>query len=134
MKFTLTIDKWEGNIDKGTSYQIRADDVKGYLQLLDGKEHTLAVIVPDDNKSSLMIGGGNDGIYVVVYTVGADEDFYNLTDPGKTSDRELEVIAGGQAGSRLEKYCVNFESALTAATYYVKTAERSPDLQWELQV
>jgi hypothetical protein len=134
MEFTLTIDKWEGSLDKGTSHKIQKDDVNWYLRELDGDEHTVIVIVPYNRKSSLMIGGGNDGVYVVIYTVGVDDDFYNLTDPNKKGSKEITVIAGGQAGSQLEKYCVDLQTAVAAATYYVETGERNPSLSWELQI
>jgi len=134
MKSELYIDKWEENSDKGDSYRLQpGDDVSKYLSLLDGKTYTQILVLPDNKESSLLIGGGNHGLYVVTYTVGADEDFYNLINPNVNEDQEIELVTGGQAGFFLSKYCVDFNAALEALIFYLEIGKRTPNLNWEKQ-
>jgi hypothetical protein len=135
MKFELYIDKWERNFDKGDSYTVQpGDSTAKYLSLLDGKIHTQILVVPDDKRSSLLIGGGNGGTYVVTYTLGNDEDFYNLLNLNVTENQEVELVTGGQAGLFLNKYCVDFNTALEALSFYIDTGERTSRLDWEKQM
>lgn len=132
MNYEIHIDKWEGNVDNGSSFILNNDSVEPYLNLLDGKLRTQILIIRLDRKNSLLIGGGN-GTYVVTFTVGNDEDFYNLIDGTKNGDREIELVTGGQAGFFLDKYCLDFNTVVAAADYYILHGKRNPTLDWEKQ-
>ncbi|MBL0744213.1 Imm1 family immunity protein [Chryseolinea lacunae] len=133
MKFKIHADAWEGNADHGTSAILESDSIRKYLTLLDGKVHTQILIIPQDRSSSILIGGGNNETYVLTFTVGSDEDFYNLVDLTKKGEQEIELVTGGQAGLFSDKYCADFNTILAAADYYVQHGERNPNLHWEKQ-
>lgn len=133
MTFNAHIDQWEGNTDKGTSFIADKDNIAKQLRLLDGKRHTQLLIISSSKNSSLLIGGGNRNLYVVTYTVGQDEDFYNLINPQRKGDEEIEIVTGGQAGMFPERYGVDFNAAADAAMFYIETGKRNPALIWELQ-
>jgi len=131
MRLEILIDKWERNIDQGKSLILDETRIENYLKMLDGKTSTQIVVISKEKKTSLLIGGGNHGQYVVTITMGNDEVFYNLLKPLGKEDLEVELVTGGQAGLFLDKYCVDFNTALEAFTYYAHAGEKSPDLEWE---
>ena len=131
MEFEVFIDKWEGNIDKGISCPLSENEIEKNLRMLDGRISTQLLVLPANKKSSLLIGGGNNGLYVVTYTIGNDEEFFNLTNPKMEGSGEVELVTGGQAGIFSAKHCVVFDDVLKALAYYAKTGERNPSLTWE---
>jgi hypothetical protein len=133
MKLDVHVDKWEGTVDNGSSFTIEDGSIDKYLGLLDGKKHTQILIIPRDKSNSFLIGGGNNNTYVVTYTIGNDEEFYNLVNPGKTGKNEIELVTGGQAGLFSDRYVLDFNSVLKAANYYLEHCERDPHLHWEKQ-
>lgn len=131
MEFEVFIDKWEHNTDKGISFPLDMRETENYLKKLDGKISTQILVIPSNRATNLLIGGGNNGLYVVTYTVGSDEQFFNLVASNKDGSNEVELVTGGQAGLFMDKYCVTFEVVLEAFIHYAKTGERSPTLIWE---
>jgi len=91
------------------------------------------VILEGPNDCSLMIGGGNEGRYVVTLNVNIDEEFYNAVDDSKAQDAELVVVAGGQAAEFPARNCLELSGALEAARVYFESGKMSDRIRWEKQ-
>ena len=124
------IEEWDGNkrgdiaTDRTSLSQLEED-----IKMLDGKRCS-TLIVEGDN-TSLTIGGGNDKRYTAVFTVGVDEEFYNLINEKGDEEAFVKIIAGGQAGDYPTKLCVSLDAALEATREYAETGKRSSNLLWE---
>lgn len=156
----LYTDKWTGNRNEETIIENpNWQQIKTAICELDGKVKTLVSLEADD-QSYMMIGGGNDGQYLVTATLD-NEIFYSLLHPiddePSTSDTSVEkinlsifyqalikaknnntnsaneqrLVVGGQAGNYSEKICVNLPQCLIAAITFAESGELEPLFTWE---
>ncbi|QLE58888.1 Imm1 family immunity protein [Nostoc sp. TCL26-01] len=153
-------DKWTGNKNEETIIENpNWQQIKTAICELDGKSKTL-VSLEADEQSYMMIGGGNDGQYIVTVTLD-NENFYCLLHPidyelsksdtsvkkinlsifyqalitaksnNTNSANEQRLVVGGQAGNYSEKICVNLPQYLIAAITFAESGELEPLFTWE---
>ncbi|MBD2301561.1 hypothetical protein H6G80_15020 [Nostoc sp. FACHB-87] len=156
----LYTDKWTGNKNEETFIENpNWQQIKTAICELDGKSKTL-VSLEADEQSYMMIGGGNEGQYIVTVTLD-NEIFYSLLHPvnyeitnSDTSDdkinlsifyqslinannkntnsaNEQKLVVGGQAGNYSEKICVNLPQCLIAAITFAESGELEPLFTWQ---
>lgn len=156
----LYTDKWTGNRNEETFIENpNWQQIKTAICELDGKSKTLVSLETDD-QSYMMIGGGNDGKYIVIVTLDNDIS-YSLLHPvdyeisksdnsGKkinlsifyqalinakskntNSTNEQKLVVGGQAGIYSEKICVNLPQCLIAAITFAESGELEPLFTWQ---
>jgi hypothetical protein len=94
----VTTDEWVGVTNNLVT--IKCDGIQRALDAirrLDGEVRT-EVSLEGPNKV-LSVAGGNDGRYVCFIALNIDEMFLNLSNPTGSQESEVEVVAGGQAGT-----------------------------------
>lgn len=127
-------DQWSQNRNIGGNYFLDSNNyakVIESLEKLNGKEFSELLIKGD--KNTLIIGGGNNKLYICTYVVGQHEDFYNLiNEKNINGDKEIELVTGGQAGIFQSKMCCEFTNIVEAAIYFIKNENMNPSLIWEL--
>jgi hypothetical protein len=67
----------------------------------------------------------------VTFTVGVDEEFYNLVNEQGSEDEFIKIVTGGQAGDYPTKQCVSLDAALEAGREFAETGARASKLHWE---
>ncbi|EDV3055261.1 hypothetical protein HU71_004801 [Salmonella enterica subsp. enterica] len=121
------------NKGKNNEYEaplINKEQLLSSIKLLDGKNKTTVNIEIDD-ETNLLIGGGNEGLYVV--TGNKDNKIYTaLSDVNPGSDFTHTMIIGGQYTPIEIKYCVNKEMACQAAAFFFEENDFDPQLNWEI--
>ncbi|MBD2437214.1 hypothetical protein [Nostoc sp. FACHB-110] len=156
----LYTDKWIGNRNEETYIENpNWQQIKIAICELDGKSKTLVSLEADD-QSYMMIGGGNDGQYVVTATLD-NETFYYLLHPidyeipksdssikkinlavfyqalinakinNINSANDQKLVVGGQAGNYSEKVCVTLPQCLIAAITFAESGELEPLFTWQ---
>jgi hypothetical protein len=127
----MTESRYVGVNDEGTTLEI--DDARiamDAVERLNGRDRSL-VLLDDRNGQCLMIGGGNDGRYVISFAINIDEEIYIAADGTQDRDTMLKVVCGGQSGIFSARNCMQQEAALEAAREFVETASRSSKVVWE---
>ncbi|MCW3465044.1 Imm1 family immunity protein [Chitinophaga nivalis] len=108
-------------------------DALSALHALDGKNST-QLIASNDN-GCLMIGGGNDELYIVTFVVEEDTAFFNLLADARAQDeQDIALVTGGQKGLFPARLCVDKATATEALLYYIEHAAMHPGLNWEQDV
>ncbi|MEA5618473.1 hypothetical protein VB711_11590 [Cronbergia sp. UHCC 0137] len=156
----LYTDKWTGNTNEENLIEDpNWQQIKTSICELDGKSKTLVSLEADD-ESYMMIGGGNNGQYIVTATLD-HEIFYSLLHPvdyevakSDTSVKKInlsifyqalintnsnninfanekKLVVGGQAGNYSEKICVNLPQCLIASITFAESGELEPLFTWE---
>ena len=95
----------------------------------DGREQSEVTLERGDG-TSLIVGGGTHGRYVVSYFLNEDGDSLTLQNPDGDADRTEQIVVGGQAGDFSEKILVDRATALRAAIAYAATGAADPGLPW----
>lgn len=99
------------------------------IRKLDGVERTL-VCLGEPSGPSLMVGGGNEGLYLVNYLVDLDsQENFVLSDPSAYGEG-AEICAGDQVSVYPIQWCVSLEMALAACGHYLKTGQMMPQGTW----
>lgn len=80
---------------------------------------------------SLIIGGGNEGQFSVVLTVGEDEQFFTLTDSTISSNDETTIVTGGQAGRFPRNQAIKLAAAITAVKSFFESGQPAASLTWQ---
>lgn len=105
-----------------------ADKARAALRSLDGAG--ISQLAADDGRGQvLLIGGGNEGRFVVDCLVNVDEHGYHLVDPDGTPE-ELPVVTGGQLASFPGDRVVSEALAAEALVHFVATGRRAESLIW----
>jgi hypothetical protein len=120
----LDVDGWEPRVDD--AYPA---DVTRVIDRLDGRTHTLMSLQGLAERPTLGVGGGNAGMYVVVYE-DLDGRFHNLAS-GAPGHGRLEVVTGGQPGDFERRHVADRATAKRAALWFCDTGRRCPDFAWE---
>jgi len=130
MKTTICEDSWQGaGLTEAESTISDPAMAVASIARLDGDSRTMVSLSRGD--AMLCIGGGNDARYVAYFALNIDEVLFTLVDPvAPEKGPEMEVVAGGQAGTCPPRMCVALETVTKAATHFVETGERSPALHW----
>ena len=100
------------------------------LLAMDGQERTLACLGAPDG-TALMIGGGNDGRYLVNFLAATEtQESYVLTDPTAVGTT-VELCCGGQTAEYPAHWCVDFRLVLDAAHYFINDGGMAPERTWQ---
>lgn len=105
------------------------EDALGSIRRLDGVRRTSVAFELNDDLS-MLIGGGNDGRYVVQIIRGVDEEFFTLLAPDRVGSDELLVVAGGQTGHYPVSQVVDLTTVLHAVRFFLETGRPAPDVAW----
>ncbi|BCL36278.1 Imm1 family immunity protein [Nostoc sp. MS1] len=156
----LYTDKWTGNRNEETVIENpNWQQIKTAICELDGKSKTLVSLEADD-QSYMMIGGGNDGQYIVTATLD-NETFYSLLhsiahkitssyisvkkiylsifyqalinakNQNTNSANEQKLVVGGQAGNYSKNICVDLSQCLIAANRFAESGELEALFTWQ---
>ncbi|HEY9801741.1 MAG TPA: Imm1 family immunity protein [Leptolyngbyaceae cyanobacterium] len=156
----LYTDKWTGNKNEDMVIENpNWQQIKTAICELDGNSKTL-VSLEADEQSYMMIGGGNDGQYIVTATLD-NETFYSLLhsnahkisrsyisvrkirlsrfsqalinakNKNTNSANEQKLVVGGQAGNYSKKICVDLSQCLIAAKRFAESGELDPLFTWQ---
>jgi hypothetical protein len=126
----IILDDWVGpRSNNQESRCASVDDAIEAISRLNGRNHTQAVLKGQDR--TLLVGGGNDGRYSVVLTLGDDEVFYTLIDPESTAERDVVIITGGQAGKFPQNQSIGLTAVIKAVRDFFELGEPSPALVWK---
>lgn len=111
---------------------ITLERLKKEILGLDGKSRTCVTMGPDEDNpdESLMIGGGENGLYMVVLTYD-NETFHTLIDSTKDKNDYIEVVVAGQTGEYPAYQFVRLGKVLRAVEYYATNGKMLEDLEWE---
>jgi len=130
----ITSDKFENGYYKNKIIRddITLERIKEEILGLDGDKRTCVTIGPDENNrdESLMISGGENGLYMVVLTYD-NEIYYRLIDSTKDKNDYIEMIVAGQTGKYPEYQFVRLGKVLRATEYYATNGKKLEDLEWE---
>jgi hypothetical protein len=111
--------------------------IEAAIRALDGDARTDVVLgASNENPADtphMMIGGGNEGRYIVYATYDGRRLFDLLrSDAGSESDDEdMRVVAGGQEGIFSASNVVDLATALAAARAFALDGELAPGLNWD---
>ncbi|OKH19810.1 Imm1 family immunity protein [[Limnothrix rosea] IAM M-220] len=124
----FSFENWQGNRnDLVTKAVENWSDIETEIRRLNAKTQTLVTLETED-EVHMAIGGGQ-GQYVA-YVALADESFHNIIDPSK-SEREVNVMVGGQESPYPEKQCVALETVLQAAKTFAESGQMDKTVVWE---
>ena len=104
--------------------------IESAIRRLDGVRTTEACI-ESEGDDYLILGGGN-GLYVGFVSRGESE-FYNLLAPSGSSERQIELCAGGQTGFYRERQVIDLATAIQAARTFALSGELEESVNWEIQ-
>ena len=108
--YHATLDSRHENLSRSFMLDFKnLEELKGILQKLDGKRHTI-ISINHDNQAFL-IGGGPKN-FIVTKTIG-DENTC-LTSNTKKPEQEIEICAGGQFGHYPQNISCSFEEVIFA--------------------
>ena len=125
----LYADDWNNTSDEGAEYSCPDERlIRVTLEGLDGRRKTLVMLRNDDN-ANLVVGGGDDGRYVVYATF--DNQSFQILSRNICSDLMVDLNAGGQVGEYPERWVVGIEDALQAAFCFAANGTLDPSLLWE---
>jgi hypothetical protein len=105
--------------------------VLAQLRSLDGAA-TSQLALDAGRGEVLIVGGGNEGRYVVTCLVNTDEHSYQLLGPDG-SDASVAVVTGGQEALFPADAVVDLALASRAVESFARTGARDPDLRWRLE-
>jgi hypothetical protein len=112
----------------GETEAVSFPEIEELIKRLDQSTYTQVILNGENNY--LLIGGGK-GQYIVVFAIGADDDFYTLLNDGPEDDaEEVNVVTGGQEGSFHKNTVVDYYSVIKAGSYYYRYFDKNPDLLW----
>ena len=106
------------------------EHIEDKLRSLNGIEKTYVCLykTPEPDASELMlIGGGQDEVYVCSYYNG---DEYALVNPDCEDDTETVMVPLGQTTGKEKSCCVTFSQLLAAARYYFEHGIICPAMKW----
>lgn len=126
----MGMDKREGVADRGETVDrpTRAEMVDALCRL-DGETYTQLYL--EGAGRTMMVGGGNDGLYTVYIAVEVDREFYNLVNPDASPTSQLMLVTGGQVGIFPASRCVELKAALKAAEVFFERGEPAESLEWQ---
>lgn len=128
MKLTLEVRKGLASEDRLVPAP-DADTARAALRSLDGAQ--ISQLVADDEQGHvLLIGGGNEGRFVVNYLVNDDEHGFHVVNPDGTPE-DVAVVTGGQLGSFRSDMVVGGRLAVDALVHFIATGQRCGTLTWE---
>ncbi|HYF75584.1 MAG TPA: Imm1 family immunity protein [Symbiobacteriaceae bacterium] len=137
----VSVAEWLGRVDDRLSLRLAIDNTPGALSptrgavlhallAMDGQERTLACLGAPDG-TALMIGGGNDGRYLVNFLAATEtQESYVLTDPTAVGTT-VELCCGGQTAEYPAHWCVDFRLVLDAAHYFINDGGMAPERTWQ---
>jgi len=119
MKTTVCKDSWQGaGLTEAESTIAGPASAVASIDRHDGDSRPMVSLSRGDDM--LCIGGGNDGRYAAYVAHNIDEVLSTRVDPvAPKKGPEMEVVAGGQAGSRPPRRCVALETVTKAETHFV---------------
>lgn len=105
--------------------------VETNIRLLDGNTRTYLGLYPTEAPNAdefLLMGGGENGIYVCTYYNG--DEFFQAN-PLYKDDESVVMLPVGQVSGKYKKQCIPLDQLLAAAKYYFEneTIEGFPG--WE---
>lgn len=115
------------------------EQIEATIRALDGDARTDVVLrASNENPADtphMMIGGGNEGRYVVYATYDGRRLFdLHRSDAGSRTDEEdMRVVAGGQEGIYHAREVVDLATVLAAARAFALDGELAPGLNWDAQ-
>lgn len=105
------------------------DDVARAIHALDGEGKTL-VCLALGRGPVLLVGGGNNGRYLVNYVADTEtQENYVLIDPS-LEGADVELCAGGQTAPYPSNWCISLSLALAACNHFINTGGMAPHLHW----
>lgn len=113
------------------------EQIEAAIRALDGDARTdVALRASNENPADtphMMIGGGNDGRYIVYATYDGRRLFdLHRSDAGSPTDEEdMRVVAGGQEGIYHAREVVDLATALVAARAFALGGELASELNWD---
>lgn len=111
--------------------------IEAAIRALDGDARTeVALGASNENPADtphMMIGGGNEGRYIV-YATYDGRRLFDLLRAGagsNTDDEDTKVVAGGQEGIYHAREVVDLATALAAAQAFALDGELASGLNWD---
>ena len=104
-------------------------EVRRRIEDLNGHDRTLVTL--DRGGDYLAVGGSAEQGLVVHIEVGQGTELWQALSPGTPSAETVVVVAGGQPGDYPARMVTTLEVALSAATAYAESGQRSGDVRWE---
>ncbi len=102
------------------------DEVETAIRSLDGKNRDQVILIIDDGHS-LLIGGGECGVYFCEAELPNGQ--FVLTDPSKSSEKTLTIM-NGQPGDYVESHTIDLNAVLAAAKSFYDLADIAISLTW----
>ena len=102
------------------------------ISKMDGAVRSYVMLFPSDQGGEvyLVIGGGNDGRFIVDHWDGIQGIEHHLIDPAITSEDRVDVIMA-QPSSRPACEVVDLATAHKVATAYATTGKLAEDRHWK---
>ena len=113
------------------------EQIEAAIRALDGDARTdVALGTNNENPADtphMMIGGGNEGRYIVYATYDGRRMFNLLRSAAgaDSADEDMRVVAGGQEGIYSAGNVVDLATALVAARAFALDGELAPGLNWD---
>ena len=107
------------------------DDVKGIIDMLDGKNITQIMMDDGNEENYLCIGGGNDGLCNVYISVNDGEEIFTLVNSNSDATVVHKLITGEQEGEFEDRICVTVDNAKCVAKKYYESGQIDDCYKWE---
>lgn len=113
------------------------EQIEAAIRALDGDTRTdVALRASNENPADtphMMIGGGNEGRYVVYATYDGRRlfDLLRADADSDSDDEDMRVVAGGQEGIFHAREVVDLTTALAAARAFALDGELASGLNWD---
>ena len=102
--------------------------VKKAIERLDGEART-AVVLKNDEKNFMLVGGGNGGKYVVLAHLKGKA--YAAANKYAVPKDSIELVVNGKKERYPSKRCLNLEMVLEAAKHYADRGSLAQVFDWE---
>ncbi len=104
--------------------------VKDAIERLNGDNKT-AVVLEKDEKNYMIVGGGNNGKYVVYAELRGK--MYLMANKFPIPRGPTELNVGGKTTPYESKYCMGIEMVLEAAKHYADRGTLAQTFNWEVK-
>ena len=103
------------------------------IDLLDGENTTEVSLECEEAGKCMIIGGGNQGLYNVVYSEEFGERSYTLLKERYIEGKMHKLVCGGQLADFEDEICVDIDMVKEAVEYYYREQGLHNEKYWKLE-
>ncbi|BAL82978.1 hypothetical protein SELR_12700 [Selenomonas ruminantium subsp. lactilytica TAM6421] len=103
------------------------------IELLDGENTTEVSLECEEAGKCMIIGGGNQGLYNVMYIEEFGERNYTLLKEGYEEGKVHKLVCGGQLAEFEDEICVDIDMVKETVEYYYREQGLHNEKYWKLE-